>query len=306
MPKVDVAKIAKEMQKLYAKDKKVSSLISTGDKISELLGTEASGIALPASHPFRQLSGLPVIPYNKIVQFAGKPDSGKSTAAAELVVAAQHAGATVVYWDSEDKADMNRLAEMGGVPKDILIIKTNEILKGGELVRKYITAIKDQAEDAKMLFIWDSAGGSQSRSHAERELDSEKHAQPGQDAKEIASVMKMLVALINKYPDSICVYIANQTYAKIGFMQKGDATSGGVKLEFHSSFIVMLKRIKTLTKTVNHIITKYGIITRATVVKNHLSVGKTSVHQMDFEVTAAGYTPSDLDAIPADEEAADE
>jgi RecA/RadA recombinase len=73
-------------------------------------------------------------------------------------------------------------------------------------------------------------------------------------------------------------------------MQKGDAASGGKKLEYHSSMIVFLKRIKTLTKTVKGIVTKTGIITRATVAKNHLSQGKTSVHQMDFEVTATGYS----------------
>lgn len=287
--KIDVSKIVSDMHKLYDKDKKAKSIITTGDAIKAEY-TEADAIVLPTSHPFRQLSGLIGLPYNKIVQFAGRPDSGKSTVAAELMVAAQKQDAQVIIWDSEDKLDVNRLKIMGGDPSQLLVAKTNEILKGGELVRKYITATKEQDPTAKILFIWDSAGGSQSRSHAERELDNEKHAQPGQDAKEIGSIMKMLVSLINKYPDSIAVYIANQTYAKIGFMMKGDATSGGTKLEYHSSFIVMLKRIKVLTSTVKGVLTKRGIITRATVTKNHLSPGKTSVHQMDFEVTASGYT----------------
>jgi len=291
MGKIDVNKIVADMQKLYAKDKKSQSIIVTGDSVKTEY-TEADGVLLPESHPFRQLSALTVLPYNKIIQFAGKPDSGKSTVASETVVAAQKAGAQVIMWDSEDKLDTNRLTKMGGNPAEMLLIKTNEILKGGELVRKYIIAIKEQDPDAKILVIWDSAGGSQSRSHAERELDSEKHAQPGQDAKEIGSVMKTLVSLINKFPDSITVYIANQTYAKIGFMMKGDAASGGSKLEYHSSMIVFLKRIKVLTRTVKGVVNKYGIITRATVSKNHLTPGKTSVHQMDFEVTATGYSPA--------------
>jgi RecA/RadA recombinase len=148
--------------------------------------------------------------------------------------------------------------------------------------------VKDQDSEAKILFIWDSVGGSQSRSHAERELDNEKHAQPGQDAKENGSVMKVLTALFNKYPDSIAVYLANQTYAKIGFMQHGSAAAGGSKIEYHSSFIVMLKRIKVLTKVVKGVTVKYGIISRATVTKNHLSQSKTSTHQLDFQITAEG------------------
>lgn len=292
MSKIDINKIVADVQKLYAKDKKATSLINTGAAITQDY-TDKDVIPMPEGRAFRQLSGLPGLPYNKIIQFAGRPDSGKSTIAAEMIVDAQKSGCQVIVWDSEDKLDTNRLKSMGGNPDEILLAKTNEILKGAELLRKYVLAIKEQRSDTRILLVWDSAGGSQSRSHAERDLDSDKHGQPGQDAKEIAQVMRMFVSLINKYPDSIAIYIANQTYAKIGFMQKGDAASGGFKLEFHSSFIVFLKRIKVLTRTVKGVKVKYGIITRATVAKNHLSQGKTSVHQMDFEVTANGYSLSE-------------
>lgn len=299
--KIDVSKIVADVQKLYNKDKKATAIINTGAAIAHQY-TDENVIPMPESRAFRQLSGLPGLPYNKIAQFAGRPDSGKSTVAAELIVDAQKVGVQVAVWDSEDKLDTNRLKAMGGNPDEILLAKTNEILKGAELLRKYVTAIKEQSPEAKILLVWDSAGGSQSRSHAERELDSEKHGQPGQDAKEIAQVMRMFVSLINKYPDSIAVYIANQTYAKIGFMMKGDAASGGYKLEFHSSFIVFLKRIKVLTRVIKGVKVKYGIITRATVSKNHLSQGKMSIHQMDFEVTADGYSVSEGGIDESDEE----
>lgn len=301
MAKINIDKIVNDIQKLYAKDKKAQSIITTGAHVKTAY-TEKDGISLPSGHPLRELSSLPVIPYNKIVQVAGKPDCGKSTLAGETMAAAQKAGAQVILWDSEDKFDSVRFASFGGVSEDLLMIRTNEILKGGELVRRYITAIKDQDVDAKILFVWDSVGGSQSRSHAERELDSEKHAQPGQDAKENGSIMKTLVALINKYPDSIAVYMANQTYAKIGFMQKGDAAAGGTKIEYHSSLIIFLKRIKVLTKTVKGVLTKTGIITRATVTKNHLSQSETSVHQLDFEITSSGSKLTDSVEDEADDE----
>lgn len=288
MSKIDLSKIVNDMQKLYSKDKKIQSIISTGDAVKQHY-TDEDVIMLPASHPLIQLSGLPGIPYNKIIQVAGKPDTGKSTFAGEVMAAAQKQGVQVILFDSEQKFDAERFESFfKGNPSEILMIKTNEILKGGELARRYIAAVKEQDETKKILFVWDSVGGSQSRSHAERELDNEKHAQPGQDAKENGSIMKMVVALINKYPDSIAVYLANQTYAKIGFMQMGDQASGGAKIEYHSSLIIMLKRIKVLTKTVKGVITKYGIITRATVTKNHLSQSATSTHQLDFEVTANG------------------
>ncbi len=287
MSKIDLQKIVSDMQKLYSKDKKSQAIICTGDSV-KVAYTDKDVCPLPKGHPLRELIGLPGIPFNKIAQLAGKADTGKSTFAAEAMSSAQKAGVQVILWDSEQKFDAQRFTNLGGNPSQVLLIKTNEILKGGELARKYITAVKEQDENAKILFVWDSVGGSQSRSHAERELDSEKHAQPGQDAKENGSVMKTLVALINKYPDSIAVYLANQTYAKIGFMMKGDAAAGGAKIEYHSSFIVFLKRVKTLTKTVKGVITKTGIVSRATVTKNHLSQSETSVHQLDFQVTANG------------------
>lgn len=293
MSKIDITKIVTDMQKLYAKDKRVNTLITTGDSVKQSY-TNEDVVPLPGGHPLKALTGLPGIPFNKIIQVAGKPDTGKSTIAGETMVAAQKAGIQIILWDSEDKFDAARFqTQFGGNPKDILMIKTNEILKGGELVRRYITAIKAQDENAKIFVVWDSVGGSQSRSHAERELDNEKHAQPGQDAKENGGVMKTLVALINKYPNTIAVYLANQTYAKIGFMQKGDAAAGGTKIEYHSSLIVSLKRIKVLTKTVKGVLTKYGVISRATVTKNHLSQGETSIHQLDFTITAKGANLSD-------------
>lgn len=288
MTKVNVNKIVTEIRGLYKKDKKVLDIITTGDTVKTTY-TENDLVPIPGGHPLRELIGLPGIPYNKIVQVAGRADSGKSTMAGELMASAQKAGIQVILFDSEQKFDAERFTKhFGGDPSQILLIKTNEILKGGELVRKYITAIKDQVEDAKILFVWDSIGSSQSRSHAERELDSEKHSAPGTDAKENSSFMKMLVSIINKYPDSLATYMVNQTYTKMGFMQKGDAISGGTKIEYHSSLIVMLKRIKTLTKVVKGVQTKTGIVTRATVTKNHLSQTENSVHQVDFEVTAKG------------------
>ncbi len=299
--KVDVSKIVADMQKLYAKDKKVKSIITTGDVLKAEYALW-DVVPFPEYSPLELLSGLRGIPYNKIVQVAGKPDCGKSTLAGQLVASAQASGIQVIYWDSEDKIDIGRIKMFGGKPEDILVIKTNEILKGGELIRRYVDAIKEQDDEAKIFIVWDSVGGSQSRSHAERELDSEKHAQPGQDAKENGSIMKMITGLFNKYPDSIAVYMANQTYAKIGFMQKGDAAAGGTKIEYHSSLIIFLKRIKVLTKTVKGTLTKYGIVTRATVTKNHLSQGETSVHQLDFEVTAAGAKLTDGSSGSSDED----
>lgn len=302
MSKFDISGIVADVQKLYSKDKKAQAMIATGDAVQQTY-TKDDGIPVPPGNPLLELVGLPCVPYNKIVQISGPPDSGKSTSSGQLMASAQKSGHVVILWDSEQKFDAQRFdTQFGGNSADILLVKTNEILQGGEKVRKLTNAIKDRYPDAKVLIVWDSVGGSQARGAAERELDSEKHGQPGQDAKENGAVMKMIVGLINKYSDSIAMVLINQVYAKIGFMQKGDAESGGKKIEFHSSLIIRLKRIKTLTKTVKGRVVKTGILTRATVSKNHLSQSETSLHQLDFEITAKGATISDEQSEANDDE----
>lgn len=293
MAKFDINSIVADVQKLYNKDSKAKAMITTGDTIRQSYTTK-DGIPIPEGHPILELVGLPCLPYNKIIQISGPPDSGKSTSSGQVMASAQNTDHIVVLWDSEDKFDAKRFdTKFNGKSGELALVKTNEILKGGEKVRKLIIAAKERYPTAKILFVWDSVGGTQARGAAERELDSEKHGQPGQDAKENGAVMKMLVDLFNKYPDSISVLLINQVYSKIGFMQTGDAESGGKKIEFHSSLILRLKRIKTLTKVVKGRKVKHGIISRATVSKNHLSQSDTSLHQLDFQITASGAEVSD-------------
>lgn len=300
--KFDINSIVSDVQKLYSKDKKAKDMITTGASIKQAY-TDKDGVPLPANNPIRELTGLPCLPYNKIIQVSGPPDSGKSTTAGEVMALAQKSDHIVVAWDAEDKLDAQRFdSKFKGIAADLLLVKTNETLQGGEKVRKLVIAAKEKYPTAKILIVWDSVGGSQARGAAERELDSEKHGQPGQDAKENGAVMKMFVGLFNKYPDSISVLLINQVYAKIGFMMKGDAESGGKKVEFHSSLIVRLKRVKTLTKIKAGKKIKYGILTRAAVSKNHLSQSETSLHQLDFEITADGAKVSEEQAESEDEE----
>lgn len=292
----DLGAIVQTVQGLYSvKDKKSKSMISLGDVVRQTYTAE-DGIPLDESHPIVQLLGIACAPFDKIIQFAGDPDTGKSTAVMQAAAAAQKAGFIVVIWDAEDKFDAHRYdTQFGGNAKQVLLVKSNEILQGGEKVRKLILAAKAKYPKAKIALFWDSVGGTQSRGAAERELDSAKHAQPGQDAKENGAVMRMFVGLINKFPGDIAFVLANQVYTKIGFMQKGNKESGGKKVEFHSSAIVHFKRVKVLKeKGEGGKMFKTGIVTRAEVTKNHLSQGEKSVLLQFFQITAGGFSATDF------------
>jgi RecA/RadA recombinase len=275
----------------YAKNDRASTALSAG--AAKKAYTEVDGVPLPEGHPIRAITGLPCLPYNKVVQFAGKPDTGKSTLGSSILVPALLSNHKVIYWDTEEKFDAHRLEMLGGNADNIDFIRTNDIRIGGQLIKELIHAHKEDDPGCKILVVWDSVGGGVSRSDAERDLsDMKKSAQPGAAAKENGEVTRHIVSLMNVYRDSITMYMANQTYAKIGFMQKGDKAKGGDTIEFFSSLIVFMKRIKVLTGTENKQLVKKGIITEATVTKNHLSQGLTSVHKMRFEITASGVAVS--------------
>lgn len=283
------------IKSLYAKDESMQRILANSSGMPKVYTTD-DGVPLSIDSPITSLTALPCLPFNKIVQIAGRPDTGKSTLSGEVMALAQSQGFEVIVWDAEDKLDLLRYQnEFKGKPESLHIIKTNEIRKGGQLVKEYVKILKEDNPEAKILIVWDSVGGSVSRAETERNLADEKHGQPGQDAKEAGSVVRHWVGMFNQYPDSISVLLVNQTYAKIGFMMKGEQAKGGSGVEYFSSLIIGLKRVKFLIKTEKKKKVKYGIITRATVSKNHLSQGKTSVYQMDFIITAEGSQLSNVD-----------
>lgn len=281
------------VQAAYSKNPAAKGVVSQG--MEAKVYTENDGVPLPADHPFRELTGIPCLPFNKTVQFAGKPDTGKSSQGAVTVVAAQQAGFKVIYWDTEEKFDPHRLLMLGGDPSQIYFVRTNNIRVGAQMVKELVVALKQDDPECRILIVWDSVGGGLSKSNMQRNLaDEKKSGQPGAEAKDNGEAIRHFVTLQNVYRDSICIYMANQTYAKIGMFAKGDKAKGGDGVEFFSSYIVFTKRLKVITAVKDKQAMKLGVITECVVTKNHLTQGKTSVYKMRFEITADGIKKSDF------------
>ena len=290
------------VQAAYAKNPAAKGVVSLG--MVAKVYTEADGVPLPEGHPFRELTGIPCLPFNKTVQFAGKPDTGKSSFGAVTVAPAQQAGFEIVYWDTEEKFDPHRLIMLGGDPSLIKFVRTNNIRVGAQMVKELVMALKQDDPDCKILIVWDSVGGGLSKSNMQKNLaDEKKSTQPGAEAKDNGEAIRHFVTLQNVYRDSICIYMANQTYTKIGLFAKGDKAKGGDGVEFFSSYIVFKKRLKILTKVENKQSLKLGVITEAVVTKNHLTQGKTSIYKMRFQITADGVQKSDFEFKNEKEEA---
>jgi RecA/RadA recombinase len=276
----------------YAKNPNAKGVISFG--MEAKVYADKDGVPVPEPHPFRELTSIVCLPFNKVTQWAGKPDTGKSSFGAVTVVASQHAGFHVIYWDTEEKFDPHRLIMLGGDPSRIHFVRTNNIRVGAQMVKELIIALKQDDKDCKILVVWDSVGGGLSKSDLEKNLANEKEGKPGAAAKDSGEAIRHFVTLMNVYRDSICIYMANQTYSKIGMFAKGEKAKGGDGIEFFSSYIVFMKRLKVLTHAENGKVLKDGVIVEAVVTKNHLTQGKTSTYKMRFKITAEGISVSDF------------
>ncbi len=290
MSKLNLQDIVKKTQALYGKDKQGAAMIATGSTLTRPTKPEEF-VVLPKDHPWQELTGLMGLPFNYIVQIAGAYDSGKSTIASEFMVAAQKQNVYVVQIDAEKKFDKIRFAAIGGNPDDLLLVVSTTIRKAAGGAFKYIKTLKEADPNCKILLVHDSIGGSVSKARAERDIDDEKENQPASEAVENSNYMKHIIALIDKYPNSIAVLLLNQMSDKIGFGQKGQSRSGGHKISFHSSLILELKKIKTLTKVVNKVERKLGIITQVKIDKSHFQQG---VYKMNIMVDATGWKETDF------------
>jgi RecA/RadA recombinase len=288
MAKVSAADIAAKVRGLYKPNDARREIIGTGDSLKRPTKPE-DFILADKSHPWTALTGLLGIPFDVVTQIAGAPDSGKSTVAGQFMAWAQKQGVYVVLWDTEKKFDKIRFEKhFGGSSSDLNIVATTIIRKGAGAMLRYVGAIMEADPKAKVLLVHDSVGGSVSRARAEREFDDDKNAQPASEAVENSDYMRHVIATFDKYEGRIALLLINQMTDKIGPMP-GKSRSGGNKISFHSSMIIEMTRVQDLTKVVKGVRVKTGIVSRAKIAKNHLSLSENSVHEMRVRVTARGW-----------------
>lgn len=284
---VDLDKLVKKIQAAYGKDKSMASQISTGKHISR--PDKDSDFIVWKNSFWEEMTGVRGIPFGKIVQIAGKPDSGKSSFACKVAKCAQDQGYQVLLWDTENKFNKTRFDKyFKGNSEDLLITSSRMILEGGDQIEKMVHGFMEEYPDKKLLLIWDSVGATLAKNSAQDSLLDGK--QLASEAKENKSVLRALIRLMEQYKnretneERIAVLLINQSYANIGSV--GQKESGGQGVEYFSSIILQLSRKSDLNRVMKGVKVKTGIVSRAKVKKNHLFEGEFSVAEMDIVVTA--------------------
>lgn len=289
---LDINKLVKRAQESYSKkDSGLSKQLSTGKTIVRP-NEDKDYILWTKGDHWQTLTHLRGIPFGRIIEISGKPDSGKSTHAAAFMKFAQDQNVLVILWDSEKKFSAKRFDEkIGGCSDNLLIVDTNNIVNGAKAVAHFVNCAKEMNPQSKVLIVWDSVGACVN-STEDNEENEDYSKQPGVTAKENAYAIRKFNKLANKYinretgEETIATLVINQTYANIGSV--GQTEKGGGEIYYLSSVIIQLSRKQDLTRVKKGEKYKYGIVTRAKVKKNHLFDGDECISEMDLVVSADG------------------
>ncbi len=289
---LDINKLVSAVKGRYAKKQSLADSIRLGSDI--ILSDKDSDYVLSDEISYwKPLTGIKGIPFGRIVQIAGKPDSGKSTTAMVFMKAAQQQGHLVILWNSEKKFSTKRYNNnIKGDADNLAVVDSKTIVEGAQQVSLLVKLAKEQSPAAKIFIVWDSVGATLNSSEDKEDDDYTK--QPGVTAREVSWAIKKFNKLIERYrnvetgEETVAVLCVNQVYATIGAMAKGDKEKGGQELEFLSSLILRLTRKKELTRIRGGQKMKYGILTKAKVKKNHLFDGEDCIAELDLVVSADG------------------
>jgi len=292
---IDIDKLVKKAQDSYAKkDQGLAKKLSTGKSIHRPTDDSAFVVWTKGDH-WKALTSLKGLPYGRIVQISGKPDSGKSTHAMAFMKFAQDQNVLVILWDSERKFSARRFDDkMGGNSDKLVVVDTNKIIDGAKAVAQFVHAAKEMNPDIKILIVWDSVGASLNSTEDKDDGTEDFSQQPGVSAKENSYAIKKFNKLANNYTNSetgeasIATLVINQTYSSIGTGAPAQIEKGGQEIYYLSSVIVQLSRKQDLNRVKDGNKYKYGIVSRAKVKKNHLHESDECISELDLVISADG------------------
>ena len=265
------------------KDRLASSVnIKTGDTVQYVDVNDLSQF-VPMPDWFKEITTLPGVPFKFVTEFAGKPDSGKTTAGMVALIGAQKAGIVAILVDAERKFAHKRFKEMGGDPDSLYIIQEPSIEQSFDQLEKTLKIVHEEMPDARILVVYDSIAVGVTKAELEKE------ATDPQTIADQAKVLKRMIRRIIYYIQecNTALIMINQLYKDVNPMAHGGSKmSGGQGVEYGKALSVSFSKSKELTKTVAGVLYKTGIVTSLESKKNHLLSGDMAVKKLDVEVVA--------------------
>ncbi len=272
-------KLVSDVKKQF-KDEKLSNKLGTGNKLKQL----GEGDFLKMPQWWVEATNTPGLPYGAGVQFAGKTDSGKTSAALEAIKAAQEQEHAVIYIETENKTSERDLINKGIDPKQIAIIRTTVAEEAFDMLFELWDGVKNSYPDAPMLIVWDSFGNMVSQRDSELTMLDGKQKPGGKGSANRLGLSKLIAKM--EQSSKVALFLVNYTYANLG--SPGRTNAGGEALGMLSSLIYQTARRSWLEKTVKGEKVRIGAQVQWTLYKNHIYKDNPGPKQVLVNITSSG------------------
>lgn len=213
---------------------------------------------------------MPGIPVGRLTVVRGWEASGKTSLITHLLAETVRRDGIAVLLDSEFAFDEERAARLGLAREDLLLAQPETVEDAINLIEHSIKAIREETPDTLATIVWDSVGGTPTKSQIEGDFGDSKAL--GEHAKLMATALRRIMGIIAK--DNIALIIVNQNKELIatGPFPSSDTSTMIARrpLQFHASVIIDMRKGPILRRGDKES-PPYGILSRATISKNKCS-----------------------------------
>lgn len=278
MSKFNMGGLAAEIKKQF-KDSPMAKRIGVGSNLSKL--TDADYIILPSW--WKHVTGVPGLPFGKLVMIAGDSDSGKTSMAIESMKAAQAQEVGVIYVETEGKTTQADLQNWGVDPEGILLVQSSIAEEAFELLFAAWDSFKAKYPGSRLLVVFDSIGNVVSQRDSEIDL-TEQDSKPGGKGKINRLAINKMIS--KRDSDNAAILIINYTYDNIG--SPGKTNAGGKAVNFFSSLTFQTSRKGWYEATVGGQKVRKGADVVWKLFKNHLDKSAASKKDFTLRITSEG------------------
>lgn len=279
MPKFNMSGLADSIRKEFKDKPNMAARIGVGSNLSKL--TEKDYLTMPKW--WQMVTGVPGLPYGKVVMIAGDSDSGKTSAAIEAMKAAQQQEVGIIYVETEGKTTENDLRAWGVDPSACLLIQSSVAEEAFELLFTAWDQFKKTYSTSKLLVVFDSIGNVVSQRDSEIDL-TEQDSKPGGKGKINRLAINKMVSRGND--GNTAIMIINYTYDNIG--SPGKTNAGGKAVNFFSSLTFQTSRKGWYEKIVKGEKVRAGADVIWKLFKNHLNKSALNKKEFTLRITAEG------------------
>lgn len=279
MSKFNMNDLANDIRKQFKDSPARAKRIGVGTNLSQL--TDKDFITLPAW--WKACTGVPGLPFGKLVMIAGDSDSGKTSAAIEAMKAAQSQEVGIIYVETEGKTTEADLRNWGVDPGGILLVQSSIAEEAFELLFAAWDSFKEKYPKDRLLVVFDSIGNVVSQRDAEIDL-TEQDSKPGGKGK----INRLAInKMISKMGDSnAAILVINYTYDNIG--SPGKTNAGGKAVNFFSSLTFQTTRKGWHERTVSGQKVRAGADVVWKLFKNHLDKSGLNKKEFTLRITSEG------------------